>query len=271
MHTNWDVTTFVDLDDTLFSSKRRHAHTAELQPAATLENGDVISYSSHKQRFLQSLLHQAGRVIPVTARNIAAYRRVMLRFEDQAVLSHGATILRKEGDVDRQWQAQVYEGVSPLVAEFDDLMRRIQLSPSFVRQEIRSWLVYDGEIPVYAVVKDNQRDELRLTRYFQEHVSEWLGERSHFRLHANGNNIAILPTAIRKESAVAYLMEELRATAPEMIFVGAGDSITDEPFMRLCDFSVVPRSSQLAEFLKNAIDSHSSEETLRSSSHGEPA
>jgi hypothetical protein len=66
-------------------------------------------------------------------------------------------------------------------------------------------------------------------------------------------------------------MGEFRETSPEMIFVGAGDSITDEPFMRLCDFAIVPQPSQLADFLKNAIDSLPSGETLRSSSQGDPA
>lgn len=253
MHTDWEVTTFVDLDDTLFSSKRRHAPTAELFPAATLENGEVISYSCHKQRFLQNLLQRAGKMIPVTARNLGAFQRVMLSFEHGAVLSHGATILNKDGNTDVMWQMEIHRQVGTLADEFAELLHRVQSSRSYQQNEIRAWLVYDADVPVYAVVKDNDRDESRLARFVQHNLVEWLLERPVFRLHANGNNIAIIPTCISKESAVSYLMAGQRAVSPGVIFIGAGDSVTDEPFMHLCDFWITPTNSQLAMYLRRFI------------------
>jgi hydroxymethylpyrimidine pyrophosphatase-like HAD family hydrolase len=252
----WNVTSFVDLDDTLFSSVRRQLLPGDLAPAATLENGEIISYSNSKQRFLRDLLTNTGELIPVTARNLSAYRRVLLPFHGLAVLSHGATILNAAGQIDREWQAHLHANVMEFKLELIDLLHRIEASPGFLAGYFRSWLVYDDEIPVYLVVKDNARNEQRLQSYIRDTFGEWLEAHSEFLVHNNGNNVAILAPGIRKENAVAYLMTQTRQQQPDTIFIGVGDSVTDEPFMRLCDFAVLMQGTQLASFLESTIQQH---------------
>lgn len=261
----WSVRSFIDLDDTLFSSARRHVSADALEPAATLESGEVISYSNPKQRFLRELLQNTGLVIPVTARNLGAYRRVLIPFHGPAVLSHGATILNAEGQVDREWQGLLHTKLGDVKLELLDLLHRIETSRGFVAGHIRSWLVYDDVFPVYLVVKDNNRDERGLQVYIQETIGEWLESHPEYLIHNNGNNVAILAPGVRKENAVAFLMRRTRQEQPDAIFIGVGDSLTDEPFMRCCDFTVLLQGTQLASFLSNAIQQyvHQDDHALR--------
>src|SRR5687768_4814356 len=69
---------FVDLDDTLFSSLRKQPpQPSGLEPAALLRNGELISWSNPAQRALLAFLQASAEVIPVTARNVGAFRRVL--------------------------------------------------------------------------------------------------------------------------------------------------------------------------------------------------
>lgn len=255
MNSAWDVTSFVDLDDTLFSSLKRHTRTEELEPAATLSNGEVISFSSPKQRFLRNWLETAGKIIPVTARNEDAYRRVLHPFSGPAILSHGATIVCENGSVDAEWRSRVHQSVAQSSGELFDLLKLIQGTKAFTRGDVRSWLVYDESLPVYAVLKDNSRNEHRLQSYVRESLTEWIDSHPDFSFHINGNNVAIIAPGVCKEKAVEFMIERTRRVSANPIFIGVGDSLTDEPFMSLCDFTVVLRGSQLSSFMERAFDS----------------
>jgi hydroxymethylpyrimidine pyrophosphatase-like HAD family hydrolase len=248
------VTSFVDLDDTLFSSVRRHESNDGLEPAALLESGEVISYSNAKQRFLREMLEQSGALIPVTARNLSAFRRVLLAFSGPAILSHGATILTDGSNVDRDWQNHLRNDLREARTEFVSLLERIETSSAFKDGVIRAWLVHDEDLPVYLVVKDNARDERRLQDIAQDMLGEWRATHEEFGFHNNGNNVAILGPGVRKENGVRYLIEVIKDKCPESIFIGVGDSVTDEPFMRLCDFSVLAKCTQLSKFLAESVD-----------------
>ena len=63
--------------------------------------------------------------------------------------------------------------------------------------------------------------------------------------HLNGNNLAVLPKIINKESAVSYLIDGYKRQHPELVTFGAGDSKTDAPFMALCDYALIPKNTQL--------------------------
>jgi predicted mannosyl-3-phosphoglycerate phosphatase (HAD superfamily) len=67
--------------------------------------------------------------------------------------------------------------------------------------------------------------------------------------HLNGNNLAVLPKIINKESAVSYLIDVYRQQHPELLTFGAGDSKTDAPFMALCDYALIPKNTQLFKTL----------------------
>ncbi len=236
---------FVDLDDTLFSSLRKHGDLESvLEPAALLANGDVISYSNPGQRALLRMLQAADQIIPVTARNIAAYRRVLIRFKGLAVVSHGATILLQDGTVDPVW----HERVAPLLQREEDNLKRLlaDIEQSAGTADLRCWLVYDAELPVYLVVKHKASDGQRVAEVARDVFLPWLGTRSDYTLHVNGNNMAVIPPGFGKAAAVAYLLERERAENGTPFTIGAGDSISDLDFMKLCDVQLTPSGSQLA-------------------------
>jgi hypothetical protein len=71
--------------------------------------------------------------------------------------------------------------------------------------------------------------------------------------HRNDNNIALLPPWLGKQNAVAHVLPRLRARFPDARLIGIGDSLTDAPFMRICDFAMLPTHSQLARATLDAL------------------
>ena len=74
-----------------------------------------------------------------------------------------------------------------------------------------------------------------------------LGE--HCRLLQNGNNLAVLPAWLDKAHAVAHLQQHYRARYGAILSIGMGDSSSDLPYMRLCDYLLAPSASQIARQL----------------------
>ena len=65
-------------------------------------------------------------------------------------------------------------------------------------------------------------------------------------IHHNGRDMALLPPFAAKEKAVAFLMDKIRVSEPHPLFLGLGDSFSDLPFMKLCDYLITPTGSQIA-------------------------
>jgi hypothetical protein len=111
----------------------------------------------------------------------------------------------------------------------------------------RSWVVTEEGASVYFCVKMNApeaqaiRDGIQAARELltaKLDLSDMWG-------HVNGNNLAFTPIGISKRDACAHLIKQLgdRGGAP---LIGLGDSLTDLPFMGLCDFMMIPSRSQIA-------------------------
>ena len=73
----------------------------------------------------------------------------------------------------------------------------------------------------------------------------YLGE--HCRLLQNGNNLAVLPAWLDKAHAVAHLQQHYRAQYGAILSIGMGDSTSDLPFMRHCDYLLTPAESQITQ------------------------
>lgn len=244
---------FVDLDDTLFSSLRRQPAEECLVPAARLADGSIACRANPAQRGLHTLLAAVAVVIPVTARNVAAFRRVMLPFSGPAICSHGATILDADGRVDENWCSAVAPRLAVSRAALESFTDMVRGHPCNAGQAWRTWLVDDGSGPAYAVVKHPVHDEDAVRSLASGIVSDWLRDHPRFSLHVNGNNLAVIPPGIGKAAAVAHLIARLRAEGPVGLVVGAGDSTTDLGFMDLCDVMLLPTGSQLAGVLRRAV------------------
>lgn len=243
---------FLDLDDTLFQTLRkceRGTDDPNLKARAYLPDGTPNSYATYKQQWLWQWFARDFRIVPVTARDAQAFARVDLPFREEVVLNHGAVILNKQGQVDRAWMdgmiSAMPEYLEKLRAVWDQVTRYVERLAGY---KLR--LVEDFGRIWYGVVKHQSGSEVPLKALLDDVVQQHphLQDGSLY-WHLNGNNLAILPKIITKETAVSYLLERYRQQHPELLTFGAGDSHTDAPFMALCDYALIPKNTQLFKTL----------------------
>jgi hydroxymethylpyrimidine pyrophosphatase-like HAD family hydrolase len=237
---------FLDLDDTLFQSRRKCPSEGGLHPVAYLRDGRSHAFMTAKQQALWRLLDANATLIPTTARDLDALRRVDLPFRSWSIIAYGGIILTPEGRPHEPWLERMRKVSDDAIGELrlllgaaEDLIARDALAA-------RVRIVGDFDLPFYLVAKyeDGKEGDLDL---LQRELIQPLTQarRDRFRLHRNGNNLAVLPRALGKEHAVRYLAERLRQDWGELITVGIGDSLVDGAFMAECDYAVTPRGSQL--------------------------
>ena len=243
---------FLDLDDTLFQTLRKcplGPDDPALQVRAFLPDGTPNSFATAKQQWLWDWLAQGFKIIPVTARDFPAFRRVNLAFREEAVLNHGAIILDKHGKIDRPWLDNMLKN---LPTYHDKLLELWEQITTFCSENkgYKARLVEDFDITWYGVIKHTDGTEKTLSALLdaiiKPHPSILDGS---LYWHLNGNNLAVLPKIINKESAVQYLLDSFHEQHPELLTFGAGDSKTDAPFMTLCDYVLIPRNTQLFKTL----------------------
>jgi hypothetical protein len=237
---------FLDLDDTILQTRRKCPPGEALHPAAVARDGGPLSFMTERQRRLLGLLTEAATVIPTTARNLAAFRRVRLPFSDLAILDFGGVILRPDGAPDPGWDAIIrppaQAGAAALNREWDDVRRFIELR----RLGVVARLVSDFDMPLYLVLKHPDGDERALETVLREHWGAV--DPARFFLHLNSNNLSLVPRFLGKERAVRHVLDHLLGPGP-VLTVGVGDSLTDAPFLALCDYALLPRGCQLAAAL----------------------
>lgn len=243
---------FIDLDDTLFQTLRKLKpgyNPAELVARALLADGRENSFATPKQQWLWQWLSRDFKIVPVTARDGGAFQRVLLSFTEEAVLNHGAVILDKHGQVDAEWQQQMQAERAHWQAKLHALWQVI-LAYCENFPDYKPRLVDDYGETWFAVVKHRSGDEAPLRQLLDDcllnHPALTDGS---FYWHLNSNNLAILPDAIRKERAVAFLLDRYQQQAGEIFSIGAGDSLTDVPFLALCDYALIPSNTQLFKAL----------------------
>lgn len=238
---------FVDLDDTLFSSLAKCDPGADLQPIAYRKDGSACSFTTCKQREFLATVSAGMTLIPATARSRDALSRVNVDFCDHKIIDHGGAILMPGGEPEPAWLEHMrgeigacLPGLRKATVVIDDFARSVGF-------DARARMVEDFGIPFYVLVKDPGHVAARLDVLETQAVAPWIeGEGSGFQIYRNGNNLAVVPKALNKAGAVAYLIERLRAVHGEVMTVGMGDSRSDARFMAACDYAIVPNGSQLA-------------------------
>jgi len=237
------IAVFTDLDDTLFQTARkvRDADIAGTVQVARALNGQHGLMTRSQATLLDWIAPE--RAIPVTARGSEAFSRVGLRFGGQAIVANGAVILDGDGVADPEWQARVMAALAPHRAALDALPDRARGIAATIGAGIRTWLVEEPVCGgVYAVVKvEPGTPESALSQIaplWRETVA------GPWRVHLNGNNLALIPPGISKAAATGFVLERLRRGGP-VLTIGIGDSSSDLEFMRLCDLWMTPTGSQL--------------------------
>lgn len=238
---------FADLDDTLFQSLEKCRSSVDLQATAFLKDGSPISYTTPAQRAFFAFVHDGMTVIPTTARNLDALQRVDLPFTSWSVIDYGGIVLHPDRSVDQFWLAHMQQAMQAALPGMQELTRVIDTWAESTGYRGRTRLVEDFDTPFYLVVKDPDKIAANLETIEREVVVPWLadGGREYF-IHRNGNNLAILPNALNKANAVAYVTQKLREQHTDIITFGMGDSKSDARFMAACDYAIVPPRTQLA-------------------------
>jgi len=221
------------------------ADDPKLQARAFLPDGTPNSYATHKQQWLWHWLAKGFKVVPVTGRDVHAFERVTLPFQEEVVLNHGAVILDKQRNIDSVWMDGMMQALPQYHEKLLDVWAEVE---AYCKRNngFKSRLVHDFDTLWYGVIKhvDGTENTLKtlLDSIIKAHPHILNGS---LYWHLNGNNLAVLPKIINKESAVSYLINGYKQQHLELLTFGAGDSKTDAPFMALCDYALIPKNTQL--------------------------
>lgn len=233
----------VDLDDTLFQTLGKcpqDVPSEDLAPMGFARDGAPLSYATPRQLSFLAWLSESTLLVPVTARSRDALDRVRIGWT-RAICAHGGVVLDPAGRADPRWRSRMAAEAGAHAEALAGLARRVEAEARGAALRIR--ILEEEGLPLYLLVKHETGDAAALAGAIERvapHVPpEWT-------LHSNGNNAAFLPPFLGKQHAVAYLIPELRAEYPDSPIVGIGDSLTDAPFMALCDYAMMPTGSQLA-------------------------
>jgi hypothetical protein len=232
----------VDLDDTLFQTLGKcpaDVPAEALAPIGYARDGSPLSYATPRQMSFLSWLSDSTLLVPVTARSRDALERVRIDWT-RAVCAHGGLILDREGGTDPRWHARMAAEADAHAGSLAELTRRILDEARGAPLRVR--VVEEGGLPLYVLAKHPDGDVEALAAAIDKVVPEVPAD---WTVHRNGNNAAFLPPFLGKQHAVAFLMPELRRQYPRAPVIGIGDSLTDAPFMALCDFAMMPSKSQL--------------------------
>lgn len=245
---------FVDLDDTLFQTLAKYSGDPALEPVAYYISGEPCSYTTEKQRFLFELFQSNMIVVPTTARDMDAFARVNLSFTSYTICNFGGVILNPDGEINAFWREKIIHQIAALTPVLQELIAEINdfcISSGFPG---RAKMVSDSGMDFYLVIKDPEKKLERLEIIEREIISPWLKLRlGEFFIHRNANNLAVVPTAINKSHAVEYVISLFKQEFGQIMTFGMGDSKSDAKFMALCDYSIVPKNSQLSSHLEQVV------------------
>jgi len=249
---------FLDLDDTLFQTLRKcpNPHDSRLNLCAILPDGTPNSYATAKQQWLWQWLNQGFLVIPVTARDLAAFRRVNLVFDEEQIINHGGVILDRHGQLDRHWMAMMQNELQRYDEAFQSVWAEV-LAFCAADEGYNARVADDFNVVWYGYIKHREGTEAALAALLAM-VKRHPGVRDgSVYWHLNGNNLAVLPKPVAKGRAVDYLLASYRERGEVMSFA-AGDSQTDWLFMQLCDYAIVPNNTQLSRLITSVVQDQQS-------------
>lgn len=240
---------FVDLDDSLFCSARKCPPGVELQPAALLQNGETISFTSPRQRMLLGWLQQGAQMIPVTARSVQGLARVLLAFDGPAVASFGGVILDAQRRPDPLWAERMHAALAPSAPLLAQACEEVGAAIAARGMDAWTHLVYEDGLAHYLLAKHRAADVATLHDLRTHVLQPWGAMHPGWRVFQNDNNLVLLPPGLDKSHAVAHLQAQLRARHGEILSIGIGDSLSDAAFLGLCDYAMVPHRTQLSQRL----------------------
>ena len=236
---------FADLDDTLFQTARKMTEpAAQVRLASRATNGSH-SYMTEAQAATVAWLLNTTRLIPTTARSSGVLERTTIAFRDYKICSNGGAIITPDGEHDPEWAARTGVLSDAHKDAFAALGAAVSgLSGPSGTGGLRHWLVRELDTPVYFVAKISADTDQGVLDEAERRCRDAL--RGDLVFHRNGRNMSFTPKGLTKTDAVQEVLNRLPGTDKRPVW-GIGDSVSDLPFMRLCQMLAVPSGSQIAK------------------------
>ncbi|KOP83132.1 hypothetical protein LIS82_17600 [Cytobacillus solani] len=224
-----------DLDRTLIYSNRALAdfkqQTVSDLIAVELKNAQEVAFMTNKAYSLLKDLAASLLFIPVTTRTYEQYKRVFIFTESfclkYAVTSNGATIIYN-GLPLQEWRESVQKRLEnecvPLQKMMEE-MNGLEINGALKKVE-NLFFYYILEAPLALDAKN---------------VIQKIADTSGWRISIQGRKLYLMPKPVCKGEAVKFIKER---EGIHTVF-GAGDSILDNDFLKICDYAFVPSHGEL--------------------------
>jgi len=229
---------FVDLDDSLFQTKRKSE--LGLFPATKTKDQNKISFFTMKQKSFIDYIFSASDtlVIPLTARTRDQYKRTVF-FDDERILYHGlyyGGALYYRGALMQSYSNSIQNSLEITLSKLEDLSFSLKslLSPAVKIVNVDSF---------YYFIKNISDHELSLLFEKVSDLSDCI------EVYVAEKGVTLLPKIINKCSIVSYLCDQLK---PKLVF-GLGDSFSDLAFLNRCDFKIISHIGQLNRRLNEEV------------------
>lgn len=224
-----------DLDRTLIYSNRALAdfkqHTVSDLMAVERKNAQEVAFMSNRAYHLLKEIADSLLFIPVTTRTYEQYERVFIFAHSiplkYAVTSNGATIIYN-GLPLQEWRESVQKRLENECVSIQKMIEKINELP------IRGTIKKVETLFFYYILEDALGIET------EEHIRK-IAETGGWRISIQGRKLYVMPKPVSKGEAVQFIKER---EGIHTVF-GAGDSILDNDFLKICDYAYVPSHGEL--------------------------
>jgi hydroxymethylpyrimidine pyrophosphatase-like HAD family hydrolase len=231
-----------DIDGTLIFCPQ-YCQGSDLKPACVKPCGEATMFLDSGQARVLDMLGQCDMLVPTTARNLHLFKQIKISFHPgYAILGYGGVILTPAGNFDQNYLDIILPQAKTAESELSRLLIW-SCSQYGTREGFSSKLIGEADMLLYLKIKidnDNKTDDLRhefLSALAEQLLPGW-------QIRFNGKAILVCPPYLSKENAVMYFLNNI---APkDRVTIGFGDSTGDLPFMKLCDYIFMPKTSDLA-------------------------
>lgn len=240
----WLIT---DLDHTLIYPKRKAPTCYVGEASIVFQRKDDAERGMVMPDQLKQLVYaMSDKRVAITARHIDDVTKLDMGFNwDYIISTHGTDIYQTGSciahflhPIDSQCIYEIYKILDREVALSD----ADKVQPLLVACRASG---EDHDMPAFVEIKF--KNESDATLFIEQYnVDMLLNE--HTELVQNGHVLTIKPCLIDKALALSYLINNhITKVDKAPLLIGAGDSLSDLPFMKLCQLCLAPSQSQIIQ------------------------
>lgn len=227
-----------DLDHTCIFPKRKPSNIPGRTTVVFERASDSTRGMAIPNQLLEMMTVMSDKRVAVTAREFKDVDKLVFPFEwDYVICQHGFQIY--------QGQRMIFEGAndysSGIITEVYQCLIKSFAKYEHLVEEIK--LIKSGEMAAFIEVKLNNIEDADLFCEASD-IRYLISEDVIF--HENGRVLTLMPAGISKQHALSWLLKNyIKPLDNEPFLIGAGDSDSDMPFMRLCHMCLSPSDSQI--------------------------